>query len=93
VSALLQRKPITKSERSGPVTAVIVECKYVCLYLAYGMRRRSSSRQNMVPGYPAASVFHNASWLEALKTGYDHQPMALTTSDPDRRNVMRTRLR
>jgi len=35
----------------------------------------------LVESHPAATVFHSAGWLEALRRTYDYEPIVLTTSD------------
>ena len=41
------------------------------------------SRWNcLVSEHPLAAVFHDARWLEALRTTYGYEPVAITTSDP-----------
>lgn len=38
----------------------------------------------LVDKHPRASVFHTALWLEALRQTYGYEPIAFTTSPPDR---------
>src|SRR5208282_2240667 len=36
----------------------------------------------LVEKHPKASVFHSANWLRALRSAYDYDPIAVTTSPP-----------